>query len=208
MRAIGALVFVTIPSILLAQTSPIDVQYARSYFAEFDQLGHTDGGNLWGRSLNGPVLFVDPVTRTLVANMPDLEGLLRPTGGLWTGILPTDMNVANTATEMGGRRWSMVIWPVSDSRYSRRRLLLHESFHRIQNELGIGSPDRANAHLGTVDGRIWTKLEWRALTEALLRTGIQRKQALRGTHLSRPPTVALRRRRGRREITRVKRGTR
>jgi hypothetical protein len=72
----------------------------------------------------------------------------------------------------------MVMWPVSDNRYSRGRLLMHESFHRLQSDLGLPATDRANAHLGTVDGRIWTRLEWRALTEALLRTGSERRQAL------------------------------
>jgi hypothetical protein len=55
---------------------------------------------------------------------------------------------------------------------------MHESFHRLQSDLGLPATDRANAHLGTADGRIWTRLEWRALTEALLRTGTDRKQAL------------------------------
>jgi hypothetical protein len=72
----------------------------------------------------------------------------------------------------------MVMWPVADNRYSRARLLMHESFHRIQADLGLPATDRANAHLGTSGGRIWTRLEWRALTEALLRTGSERKQAL------------------------------
>jgi len=55
---------------------------------------------------------------------------------------------------------------------------MHESFHRLQSDLGLPATDRANPHLGTADGRIWTRLEWRALTEALLRTGADRTQAL------------------------------
>jgi hypothetical protein len=72
----------------------------------------------------------------------------------------------------------MVMWPVSDDRYNRGRLLVHESFHRIQSQLGFVTGDLPNAHLATADGRIWTRLEWRALVEALLRTGADRKQAL------------------------------
>jgi hypothetical protein len=55
---------------------------------------------------------------------------------------------------------------------------MHESFHRIQSDLGLPASDRANSHLATADGRIWTRLEWRALAEALLRTGTERKQSL------------------------------
>lgn len=72
----------------------------------------------------------------------------------------------------------MVLWPVSDNRYSRQRLLMHESFHRIQNDIGLPMSNPSNAHLATAEGRIWTRLEWRALTEALLRSGSARRQAL------------------------------
>jgi hypothetical protein len=40
-----------------------------------------------------------------------------------------------------------------------------------------GNPD--NAHLNSTTGRTWTRLEWRALAEALLREGPPRVQALR-----------------------------
>jgi len=179
MRTSIALAFLSLPSLVFAQRTPIPIEYARSYFAELEDIGRADGGRMWGRPLHGPMLFVDPVTRTLVANMPDAEGRFRATDGVWTGTLPIAMNAANTAIDLGGRRWSMVMWPVTDSRYARSRLLIHESFHRIQPELGMATADRPNAHLGTAEGRIWTRLEWRALTEALLRDGAKRRQALR-----------------------------
>jgi hypothetical protein len=125
------------------------------------------------------MLFVEAATRTVVASEGDIQGILREENGVWVGNLPRHINPANTAVELGGKRWSMVLWPVSDSRYSRRRLLMHESFHRIQNDLGIPASDPSNAHLATLDGRIWTRLEMRALTEALLRSGELRKNALR-----------------------------
>jgi hypothetical protein len=110
--------------------------------------------------------------------MPDSARTWREETGVWIGMLTPEQSPANTAIVWAGRNWSMVMWPVSDSRYSRGRLLMHESFHRLQSELGLQATDRANAHLATADGRIWTRLEWRALTEALLRTGAERRQAL------------------------------
>ncbi|HVF40015.1 MAG TPA: hypothetical protein VM939_08940 [Gemmatimonadaceae bacterium] len=161
-----------------AQATPIDITMARAYFEELRQLGQSDAGKLWGRAVSGPMIFVHASSRTVVANEADANGLLSAQDGVWVGRLPPDMNAANTGIDFGGKRWSMVMWPVSDSKYARRRLLMHESFHRIQPALSLSGPDRSNAHLSTANGRIWTRLEWRALTEALLRTGAERKQAL------------------------------
>ena len=161
-----------------AQTGAIDVAVARSYFKELKDLGAADGGKLWGRQVAGPMLLVDAEARVAVGNEPDRNGLLHNENGVWIGKLPPEMNPANTSVNFGGKHWSMVMWPVSDNRYARRRLLMHESFHRIQDSLGVPGTDRSNAHLATAEGRIWTRLEWRALTEAVLRNGSQRRQAI------------------------------
>jgi hypothetical protein len=178
MKVLSTLIGLVLPLGASAQSSPIDLDQARAYFTEVRHLGEVDGGRLWGRQINGPILFVDPQTRQVVANMPDSAHTWRERSGTWIGTLSPEQSPANTSIDWAGRRWSMVMWPVADNRYSRARLLMHESFHRIQTDLGLPATDRANAHLGTSDGRIWTRLEWRALTEALLRTGSERKQAL------------------------------
>jgi hypothetical protein len=178
MKWLCAAIAVGLPIAGYAQPSSIDIDQARIYFDELRQLGQADEGALWGRQVAGPMLFVDPQSRSIVANMNDARGSLRAERGVWVGTLSQEQSPANTSIEWNGRRWSMVMWPVSDSRYARRRLLMHESFHRIQSDLGLPATDRSNAHLATAEGRIWTRLEWRALTEALLRTGAERKQAL------------------------------
>lgn len=178
MKWLCAAIAVGLPIAAHAPTSSIDIDQARLYFDELRQLGQADGGKLWGRQVAGPMLFVDPQSRSIVANMNDARGSLRGEKGVWLGTLSEEQSPANTSIEWNGRRWSMVMWPVSDSRYARRRLLMHESFHRMQSDLGLPASDRSNAHLATAEGRIWTRLEWRALTEALLRTGPERKEAL------------------------------
>ena len=178
MKRAFALLIVALPTAASAQ-SPIDVAYARSYFEELRQLGAADAGKLWGRRVDGPMLFADRATQQVVANVADKEGKLREENGVWVGQLPSSMSVSNTAIDWAGRRWSMVGWPLSDSRYARDRLLVHESFHRLQPALGFQANDVANAHLVTADARIWLRLEMRALTEALLRTGLARTQSLK-----------------------------
>ena len=50
------------------KSSPIDLELAKTYFAEARQLAERDGGRLWGKSLAGLLLFVEPRTRFVVAN--------------------------------------------------------------------------------------------------------------------------------------------
>lgn len=157
----------------------IDLALARQYFAEAAAACERDGGKLWGRPLCGPMIFFEPATREVVANRGDAEGRLAPRGGLFVGRLPEKENAANTATDWAGVRWSMVYWgALGEDRYDRDRLLIHESFHRIQDGLGLPMSNPSNDHLDTPQGRLWLQLEWRALARALTRRGPARDGAV------------------------------
>ena len=67
---------------------------------------------MWGTRLYGPMLFVNRRSRALVANQADKQGRLRKAGAVFTGVLPDEKNIANTASEWAGRRWTMIIWPL------------------------------------------------------------------------------------------------
>ncbi|HJT67771.1 MAG TPA: hypothetical protein VJ749_15035 [Pyrinomonadaceae bacterium] len=123
-------------------------------------------------------LVVDPGSRNVVANQADLEGKLAAQDGVFIGKLPNEMDASNTATDWAGVHWSMVLWPVSDFRQPRERLLLHECFHRLQKQLGLPARDAGNAHLDDLNGRIWIQMEWRALERALRTTGPAQRDAI------------------------------
>jgi hypothetical protein len=161
-----------IATLLLAATlsaTPIPLDAARRTFDDVRVASEEDGGKLWGRPLYGPILFVDPQTRYAVANQPDAVGVLKAAGeGVFAGTLPNDVVIANTATDWSGTHWTMVMWgAVSNISVARRRLVLHECFHRIQNELGLPAANANNPHLDTLEGRYWYLLELRALSAAL-----------------------------------------
>jgi hypothetical protein len=137
-----------------------------------------DGGKLWGVSLAGPILFVDPATRDAVATDADSAGVLVPDGTLYIGALPREINVSNTALHWGGRLWSMVVWPLPADTLRARALLIHELWHRVQNDLGLPVAGPANLHLDRQEGRLWLQLEWRALAVALARRDAARRQAI------------------------------
>jgi hypothetical protein len=145
----------------------VDQQRAEAYFKEAATICQRDGGRLWGVSLCGPMVFADARTRTLATNQP------HPTGE-W----PRSLGFGNAPLEWGGSRWAAYVWDFTTSLDARTRgiLMLHELFHRIQPELGLITPGGQNAHLDTVEGRFWLRLEWRALARALGQSGEDRKR--------------------------------
>lgn len=157
----------------------IDTAQARQYFQEAGAMTTRDGGRLWGRSLAGPLLLVDRATRAVIADQPDNEGWLGPAGTLFVGTLPVSENVANSAFRRGGVVWAMVVWPLQSDSLERGVLLAHELWHRVQDSLGFPMANPTNAHLGQRDGRLWLRLEGRALRRALTLEGARRDRALR-----------------------------
>src|SRR5215468_6644859 len=152
----------------------VDQQRAEAYFKEAATICQRDGGRLWGVSLCGPMVFFDAGTRTLATNQP------RPTAEQ-----PRTLGFANAPVEWGGSRWAAYIWDFTTSLPDprvRAEFMLHELFHRIQPDLGLitaGGPARSgNAHLDTFEGRVWLRLEWRALARALAQSGENRKRAV------------------------------
>lgn len=160
-----------------AVESRIDRAIAGRYFAEAQEIADKDGGSLWGRSILGPLLFVDPVSREVAASAPDREQHLKERDGIYFGSLPANVLVANTAVDWAGVRWTMVMWPLPEDPVRRRILLAHELWHHVQDELGFPSSGAGNLHLDTREGRLWLQLEWRALAAALSKKGKGRQEA-------------------------------
>jgi hypothetical protein len=161
-----------------AQSPLIDLTLASQYFQEANHLCSRDNGKLWGVSLCAPMLFVDRKTRGVVANQADKEGILTKDGNVLIGKLPAIVNIANTATEWAGVKWTMVIFPLPEDKIRRANLMAHEMWHRVQIDIGFPGSDGGNNHLDSLDGRVWLQMEWRALAAALATQGKQRRQAI------------------------------
>src|SRR5947208_2268517 len=92
----GMLLLLVQSPVASAPADAIDLGKAKEYFALAERLWKEDGGKLWGVSLNaGPLVFVDPVTRTAVGNRADKEGHLKERDGVFVGQLPKQVGVAN-----------------------------------------------------------------------------------------------------------------
>src|SRR3569833_2133565 len=156
-----------------AVTATAQAPLAASYFKEAEAAAKNQ--QLWKVPLYGPMLFVDQQSRLSYANMPDSAGILNPGGGVYTGSLPKDVMDANTAIHWGGRTWSVLLWPLPQDRNERVNLLLHESFHRIQQQIGFPGKSPTADHLSTMEGRIFFFLELQAL-KAALQKPVNRRQ--------------------------------
>ncbi|MBC7220772.1 hypothetical protein H5T55_04795 [Candidatus Bipolaricaulota bacterium] len=163
-------------------------------FEQFARACRADNGALWGTSLLSPVLLVDRETRDAVASQPDPAGQLTPEGAVFVGQIPPDLPVANTALDWAGLRWVMVVWQtLPDDPRAAVRLLAHEAFHRVQEQLGFPWPETTgiNAHLDDLEGRYWLQLEWCALARALRASGEAWRRAVADALLFRHARRAL-----------------
>ena len=147
---------------------------------ELQQMCGADAGQLWGASLCGPLLVVDANTRQVWATQRDnLNALTLSAGGGWAGTLPQGVPVANTTVDWGGVRWIMVVGPLPDDATTRRVLVAHESWHRVQASIGLPMQNAIAEHLETERGRYLLRLEMRALSTAMLSSGRARRNAVK-----------------------------
>jgi hypothetical protein len=160
----------SLAALMIGLASPAFAQQAMDARAVFDQaeaICQADDGALWGVSLCGPILIVDPATRHAVASQAGDSDALSETDGVFTGVLPDDVMIANTAVDWDGVRWTMLLAPLPEEVETRAGLIAHESWHRIQDQLGLPMASPTPDHLATAEGRIAMRLEWRALAAAV-----------------------------------------
>lgn len=145
----------------------IDTARALSALRDASAGCEADRGALWSRSLCGPIALVDRQTRLVIANDTIAGRRFLRLGDAFVTVLRENQYVANTAFPWGGRTWTMVALPLPEDRYARVALVMHESFHREQEALGLRQPDALNNQLDMRPGRTWLRLEYRALARAL-----------------------------------------
>ncbi len=154
-----------------------DPLIAASAAGELRDMCEADAGQLWGVSLCGPLMVVNPATRGIWTSEPDRLNQLEQTGAGWVGALPADVPAANTSLEWAGVRWIQVLAPLPNEATHRRVLLAHEAWHRAQTAIGLVAQASDCAHLDHERARTLMRLEFRALGTALRSSGRGRRQA-------------------------------
>ena len=163
---------------------PLDTLYRQ--FERVKEICDKDNGKLWGISLYGPILVIDKTSKMIVANQPDLEGQLKQQGEVYVGNYPKNNIVACTATKFAGKSWVMVSYPFDEKdTFDLYRTYIHESFHRIQDDLGFHCDGYNNGHMDQMEARIYLNLEWQALLKAIDTLGIDQNRAIKDALLFR-----------------------
>jgi hypothetical protein len=149
------------------RTQQLDTATALSALRDARASCEADAGALWKRSLCGPIALVDRQTRLVIANDTVAGRRYVKIGDAYLTTLPQSQYIANTSFPWGERTWTMVALPLPRDRFARVALVMHESFHREQEALGLRQPDALNNQLDMRPGRTWLRLEYRALARAL-----------------------------------------
>jgi len=155
-------------------------QKASDYFASIEELCNSDKAQLWDENLFGPIMFVNPETREIYANVQDAEGLLKPKEGIFIGSYPKERFTNIIAVTYGGTQYGMV--RLSSRGEDPYRIVangVHALFHCFQKNNEIDTPNFDTGHLKNRTARLWVKLEWKALRRAIRTSGETRSQALR-----------------------------
>lgn len=167
-----ALVQATLPT-------PAEIAKAKAVFADAQNVSAREGGNLWGIPLYGRMLLVIPATRAVIANKPDPQHLLKSGDGVYVGTLPDDVILSDAPTEWEGVCWTQLRLPaIPKNAMTREITLAHEMFHCIQPKLHLAANTPANPQLDQEKGRLWLRLEWRALAAALIESGSAQTRAI------------------------------
>jgi hypothetical protein len=179
-RFIIILVFCIFQSNCLFSQDSTLVNDISGYFKEI-KIATNQYKELWNIDLYGPILIINPFNRQVYSNYPDTEGVLKQYDSIYTGIMPNEVMIANTAVDWDGKRWAMVLLPyVSKNRNERLNLFCHELFHLSQPILGFDlkilfsklpedfdKKNIDNNHLDKKDGRLYLRLELNALLQAI-----------------------------------------
>jgi len=151
----------------------------KRYFDTISVVCNSDNGRLWGENLYGPVLFIDNRTRNVYANVQDKKGLLKPRGGIFTGVFPKERLIVTNSVEYGGTKYAMVPLPNEEDNYRITSRAIHSLFHCYQERHNISTNRYSVTHMNEDNARLLLKLEWKALANALKTKDAARDQAIR-----------------------------
>ncbi len=160
-------------------TTYFTTEKAAKYFESIEATCYKDSGKLWGENLFGPIMFVDRSSRNIIANYPDLEGLLKEKDGVYIGVFPKELIINNGALMYGGTLYAMTSLPFREDEYRIKTRAIRGLFHCFQKRKGIISNGYNTNNMDEKEARLWIKLEWKALRKAINSEGEERQVAIR-----------------------------
>lgn len=115
---------------------------------------------LWHRDLDAPVAVHDSASgRTMRLDRASHAPVVVE--------LPANLPPANTCIDIAGTPMVLLMLPLPEDDYDLATLVWHERWHCAQVALRLPGRRADNAHLDSESGRVWLRLELRALVQAL-----------------------------------------
>jgi hypothetical protein len=142
-----------------SQACSLDAQ--RTY-AALKKVATQDQSKLWGASIDGTFLLVNPTNReteTIVNTKPELQCTKQ--------LLAPEKPIANSCIELDGKPIASLVLPLPVDEKELVRLSTHERWHCLQKSLNLTPQADNNAHLDTAHGRTMLRMELHALRSAL-----------------------------------------
>ncbi|HBC79576.1 MAG TPA: hypothetical protein DEO60_06255 [Bacteroidales bacterium] len=152
---------------------------AAKCFKDIEDACKRDGGNLWGKNLYGPLIFIDRTSRKIISNQQDNDGLLKLKDGIYTGLYPRERIITTTSVTFGGTLFGMAPLPIEEDNYRTMTRGIHALFHSFQQTEGVYPENFNNIIMDEKDARLWIKLEWKALKKAIGSQGEEQTLAVR-----------------------------
>lgn len=155
-------------SIVKAQTpDSLLCEKALRLFTDAHRICESDGGELWGENLWGPVLLVRDSDMLTFTNEHILLPFYIRIDSLYCGILDTNIVVAGSAIRFKNMEVAQVpLYSWSDSVLIQ--VFIHELYHRFQNiHYDMGNVVYDNMHVDTKKGRTLVLCEMLELANAL-----------------------------------------
>lgn len=152
---------------------------ASRYFKDIEEICNRDNGKLWGKNLYGPIMFVERVTRRIIANQPDNDGILKSKDGVYIGTYPKELIISNAPVKFGGKQFAMSPLPAEEDKYRIETRAIHSLYHRFQENEGVIVSTFNINNMDEKEARLWIKLEWKALRKAINTKGDERQLAIR-----------------------------
>jgi hypothetical protein len=126
------------------------------------------------------VLFrSDRPTRKIFANQPDKEGILKEKNGVYVGDYPKELIIESKPVEFGGTLFAMTPLPTQEDNYRIKTRAINSLCHLFQKISGLEPASFNTRNMDDKNARLWLKLEWKALRNAINNEGDIRLQAIR-----------------------------
>lgn len=139
---------------------------SKHYLTEINSICNTENNTIWSFSLNGSMLFADPINHIGYASKKTAG--FSKSKDIFYGKLPEDLVPGNKQIELNGEKWNLFTLPLPEDSLERQHLFMLQLFKNNEWHLGLDKVQTPGCdHLNKSENRVWMKIEAEALKDAL-----------------------------------------